>query len=90
MIRDVYHLYKDETVIGRETADIVFSADPFLSRRHAVIRQDGEHWTLTDAGSSNGTRHNGNRITPTAPVRLTDGDEIGIGPVTFVFRTGSP
>jgi pSer/pThr/pTyr-binding forkhead associated (FHA) protein len=38
--RDVYHLFRDETVIGREQGDIVFSADPFLSRRHASIVRD--------------------------------------------------
>jgi pSer/pThr/pTyr-binding forkhead associated (FHA) protein len=37
--RDIYHLHRAETSLGRETADIVFSDDPFLSRRHAVIRQ---------------------------------------------------
>ena len=33
VIRDVYHLFRDETIIGREVGDIVFTADPFLSRR---------------------------------------------------------
>ncbi len=36
--RDVYHLAKRETVLGRESGDIVFTEDPFLSRRHAAIR----------------------------------------------------
>jgi pSer/pThr/pTyr-binding forkhead associated (FHA) protein len=39
IVRDVYYLHRDETVIGRETGDIVFTADPFLSRRHAMIRR---------------------------------------------------
>lgn len=55
--RDVYHLYRDETVIGRETGDIVFTADPFLSRRHAAVRRNAAsgEFSLTDLESSNGT-----------------------------------
>lgn len=60
--RDVFHLHRPETSLGREAADIVFSDDPFLSRRHAVIRvqqptQAGapRGFTIEDLGSSNGT-----------------------------------
>ena len=55
--RDVYYLYRDETVLGRETGDIVFTDDPFLSRRHATIRfaRAEQRATLADVGSSNGT-----------------------------------
>ena len=43
--RDVYYLRKMETVLGRESGDVVFTEDPFLSRRHAAIRglgRDGQ------------------------------------------------
>src|SRR6185503_9337951 len=55
--RDVYYLYRDETVVGREQADIVFAEDPFVSRRHAAVTMDRERlrFTLRDLGSSNGT-----------------------------------
>lgn len=36
--RDVYYIRKTETVLGRESGDVVFTEDPFLSRRHAAIR----------------------------------------------------
>jgi pSer/pThr/pTyr-binding forkhead associated (FHA) protein len=55
--RDIYYLTRDETVIGREAGDIVFTADPFMSRRHAAFvrdTQDGS-FTVRDLGSSNGT-----------------------------------
>ena len=42
--RDVFYIRKAETVLGRESGDIVFTEDPFLSRRHAVIRMSGA-WT---------------------------------------------
>jgi pSer/pThr/pTyr-binding forkhead associated (FHA) protein len=58
--RDIFYLRKAETVIGRESGDIVFTDDPFLSRRHAVLRMQASggkkgRFTLTDFGSSNGT-----------------------------------
>lgn len=40
--RDVYYLRKMETVLGRESGDVVFTEDPFLSRRHAAIRALGK------------------------------------------------
>lgn len=55
--RDVFYLYRDETILGRENGDIVFTDDPFLSRKHASIAMDRatKRFTLRDHGSSNGT-----------------------------------
>jgi pSer/pThr/pTyr-binding forkhead associated (FHA) protein len=78
--RDVYHLYREETVIGRETGDIVFTSDPFLSRRHAVIRRSpatGE-FTVADLDSSNGTY-----VAIREDVSLVNGDFVRIGQHLF-------
>jgi pSer/pThr/pTyr-binding forkhead associated (FHA) protein len=54
--RDVYYVSKDEVVIGREAGDIVFTGDPFMSRRHATIGRDPDgSYVVRDLGSSNGT-----------------------------------
>lgn len=55
--RDVYYLSRAETVLGREVGDIVFTDDPFMSRRHAAVRRDPNTslFSLRDLGSSNGT-----------------------------------
>lgn len=55
--RDVYYLSRAETVLGREVGDIVFTDDPFMSRRHAAIRRDpaSNQFSIRDLGSSNGT-----------------------------------
>jgi pSer/pThr/pTyr-binding forkhead associated (FHA) protein len=55
--RDVYHLFREETVVGRESGDLVFTDDAFLSRRHSTFRVDraNRRVVLTDLGSSNGT-----------------------------------
>ena len=75
---DVFHVRKAETVLGRESGDIVFPDDPFLSRRHAVVRTTGEgasrRFTLADLASSNGTF-----IRVRGEVVLEQGDEIRVG-----------
>ncbi len=53
--RSTYVIGMDSVLIGRETADFVFSDDPHLSRLHAEIRIAGGHAELVDLGSSNGT-----------------------------------
>lgn len=54
--RNVYYLNKAVTTIGRETGDLVFSEDPFMSRQHAAIaRQPDDGFVLKDLNSSNGT-----------------------------------
>ncbi len=80
LVRDVFHVRRAETVIGRESGDIVFTDDPFLSRRHAVLRMQGgggslkKRFTLADLGSSNGTF-----LRIRDEVRLRSGDHFRIG-----------
>ena len=78
--RDIFFLSRTETVIGREAGDIVFTSDPFMSRRHAAITRDPRTnvFTLRDLGSSNGTylRIRGERS-------VGDNDHIRIGQHLF-------
>jgi pSer/pThr/pTyr-binding forkhead associated (FHA) protein len=69
-----------ETVLGRESGDIVFTEDPFLSRRHAAIKYDQaqKRFTLADLGSSNGTF-----LQIREEVHLKDGDCFRIGQQLF-------
>lgn len=52
---DLWHLSRDEYVLGREEGDLVFNDDEFMSRRHAAVRRAGTKLRLEDLGSSNGT-----------------------------------
>jgi pSer/pThr/pTyr-binding forkhead associated (FHA) protein len=81
--RDTYTIYRDETVLGRESGDIVFTDDPFLSRRHAAILRDRVTgaFSLHDLGSSNGT---GLRIR--LEHKLRPGDQIRMGRQLFRFE----
>jgi serine/threonine protein kinase len=56
------------------------------SRHHATIQRDGDFYTLTDLGSTNGTMLNSHLIIPRVPQRLTQGDRIKIGEVEIEFR----
>ncbi|MFI6824978.1 FHA domain-containing protein [Micromonospora sp. NPDC050187] len=70
-------------VIGRaSTVDIVVD-DAHLSRRHAVVRSEGDMVTLNDLGSTNGTWLNDRRIFDVQP--LTDGDVIRLGRTELRF-----
>jgi pSer/pThr/pTyr-binding forkhead associated (FHA) protein len=80
--RDMFHLYRDETVVGRESGDIVFTDDVFLSRRHVAFRLDRaqRRVIVRDLGSSNGTLvlFRGER-------EVVDGDVFRIGHHLFRF-----
>jgi hypothetical protein len=56
------------------------------SRNHATIQRDGDYYTITDLGSTNGTLLNGALITARVPQRLRQGDRIKIGEVEIEFR----
>jgi hypothetical protein len=56
------------------------------SRNHAVINRDGDYYTVTDLGSTNGTLLNGALLPPRSPQRLRPGDRIKIGEVEMEFR----
>jgi pSer/pThr/pTyr-binding forkhead associated (FHA) protein len=78
--RDMFYLSREETVIGRESGDIVFTGDPFMSRRHAAITRDPRDNTfiLRDLGSSNGTY-----LKIRGEIELRSGDHVRIGQHLF-------
>ena len=84
--RDVFYIRKTETVLGRESGDVVFTEDPFLSRRHAAVRVLSKDagpgvapkLALVDLGSSNGTF-----LKTRADVELAPGDHFRVGQQLF-------
>jgi FHA domain-containing protein len=78
-------LTKEIVTIGRlPDCDVVLS-DRSASRRHAQIRTKDGSSTLTDLGSTNGTRLNGTSVQSRA---LEDGDRITIGSTVIEYRKG--
>ncbi len=82
LVGDVVYLHRDETVLGREVGDLVYTADAFLSRRHAVLRRDpaSSQFSLEDLESSNGTY-----VAIRGSRTLKDGDRIRVGQHLFRF-----
>ena len=81
-IRNV-QISNDNFSIGRASTNQVHLTDPSVSRIHAVFRYSQNIWFLQDQESSGGTYVNGVRIDA---VKLSDNDEIGIGPYRFRFQ----
>jgi hypothetical protein len=76
-------LVRDVLTVGRLPDCDVVLKDASASRRHAQLKRQGSQWTITDLGSTNGTRLNGATIQSHA---LGDGDRIGIGGALLEFR----
>lgn len=74
---------KGRFTIGRALACDFTLADLSVSRWHAKLHREEEHWMLSDLGSTNGTRLNGWRVTTGVPVQ--PGDRVSFGSVTFVI-----
>lgn len=76
--------FERNSVIGRGATVDLSLADPGVSRRHASLNRHEGGWVVRDLGSANGTMVNGWRVTE--PVRLQNGDVIGVGAVLAEFR----
>ena len=70
-----------QMVLGRGSEADVILADGKVSRRHALIEQQGGTFRLSDLDSTNGTAVNGQRLS--APVLLRPGDTIQLGDVVL-------
>ncbi|MBL8115650.1 MAG: winged helix-turn-helix domain-containing protein [Acidobacteria bacterium] len=81
-------LREGTNLLGRGEGAVVRLDGETGSRRHAVLRLEGEVATLEDLGSKNGTFLNGTRVDGRTP--LADGDEIEAGGRRFTFRRGAP
>lgn len=75
--------------IGRDARNDIVINDPEVSRQHAQLSLQAQGYLITDQGSTNGTFVNGRRLT--APHRLSDGDEVGLGEtVVLMYRIPAP
>ena len=77
-----FALSEAKTTIGRHPDSDIFLDDVTVSRRHAEIQNADGRFTVTDAGSLNGTYLNRERI---EEADLRNGDELQIGKFRLVF-----
>ena len=78
-----FPLTEDEISIGREPTNQISLLDSLVSRRHCVIRKNGEGFLIQDFDSRNSTFVNN---VPVKERLLADGDQIRIGKSTLVFQ----
>lgn len=69
--------------IGRESDNDIQLLVAGVSRYHAKISFDGFRWSITDLGSTNGTKVNGRKITEETP--LSPGDQLLLGDQALQF-----
>ena len=72
----------EATPAGRDPGSAVFLDDVTVSRRHAVLVDEGGRFSIEDQGSLNGTFVNRKRV---ESAQLEDGDELQIGKYRLTF-----
>ncbi len=80
--RHVVRFEGTRLTIGRDPTNEVVLSDPNVSRFHAEIAPDGDGVRVTDLGSRNGTRLNGELV---ERALVETGGEIGIGTFAITF-----
>lgn len=78
-----FPLIEDQISIGREPCNQISLLDSLVSRRHCVIRRDGQGFQIEDLDSRNSTFVNN---VPVKERLLADGDQIRIGKSILVFQ----
>ncbi len=83
----VVPLIRDEVSIGRKEGNTIRLTDRNVSRRHAQLdRKDEDTFELTDLGSRNGTKVNGEPVGK-EPRLVKPGDQVAIGDYNLSVRT---
>jgi len=70
--------------IGRSSESGLVIRDDYTSSHHARLVLWGDQWMIQDLDSTNGTWHDGARVS--APVPITAGAPIKVGATTFELR----
>jgi hypothetical protein len=75
--------------IGRLATNDIVLDDASVSRFHAFLQQDLQtgRWTLTDAGSDNGTFVNARRLAPKTGQELPADARVAFGDAILIFMT---
>lgn len=77
-----YDVDRDKVTIGRNATNLIVIEHPTVSGRHCQIVHAGNKYTLTDLGSTNGTRVNSREVTE---CDLHSKDLVQVGSVEFMF-----
>jgi hypothetical protein len=81
-VGETFALGGEPTTVGRSPECGIFLDDVTVSRKHAVLSDRDDRWSIEDLGSLNGTFVNRERV---EAAELADGDEIQIGKYRLTF-----
>ena len=73
-------LHGESYRIGRDSELEIALNHPAVSRNHAVLERDRNHWRLRDLNSTNGLWWQGRRI---HELELRDGDRVSLAPAAL-------
>ena len=77
-----YKLAKRTLAGGRDPAREIQIPDPMVSRKHFVIRADGDAHRIVEMKAKNGIFVNGEKVTEK---ELSDGDQIQVGDTVLTY-----
>ena len=79
----MFELKQDEITIGRSDERTICLKDPTVSTLHCKVTRNGDKVMIADAGSTNGTKVNGNPLTEEH--ELQNGDIVRIGAFELLY-----
>ena len=81
----MFELNQDEITVGRSDERTICLKDPTVSTLHCKLMRNDGKFIIADAGSTNGTKVNGNPLTE--EYELQNGDIVRIGAFELLFDT---
>ncbi|MEO8376461.1 MAG: FHA domain-containing protein [Candidatus Sumerlaeota bacterium] len=81
-----FELTKDSNSVGRVAENDIQIDDQSISRNHAILKREGDDWTVEDLGAKNKTFVNEKPIEPNKPFLLKDGTTLHFGYVAVKFH----
>ncbi len=82
-----YDLDAAQLTVGRGADNDMVLNDPMVSRYHAVVKRQGDGFTITDLGSANPVAVNDEALEPGIPRQLRHRDVLFIGRTVFSFQS---
>ncbi|HJA04443.1 MAG TPA: FHA domain-containing protein [Candidatus Microbacterium stercoravium] len=79
-------LGSEPLTIGRSGESGLVIRDDYTSSHHARLVRYADQWMIQDLGSTNGTFHDGQKVSPNSPVAIQLGATIKVGATTFELR----
>ncbi len=81
--------FPDRITIGRTTNNDIVIPDGSVSRLHAYLRRDGQHWVVADAGSKNGSWLSSVQLAPRKEKPISSRAELRLGDVDLTFYSAA-